>query len=44
MTHEEAVCIHEATKQDEPRHASIENEEKQPSLSSPGTILAGAQA
>lgn len=43
MTHEEAVCIHEAIQQDEPRHGSIENEEKQASLSFPGTILAGPQ-
>lgn len=40
MTHEEAVYINEATKQDEPRHVSIENEEKPPSLSILGTILA----
>lgn len=42
MTHEEAVYIDEATKQHEPRHVSIENEEKPPSFSNPGAILAGS--
>jgi hypothetical protein len=41
MTREVAVCIDEGTKQDEPRHVSIENEEKLPSLSILGTVLAG---
>jgi hypothetical protein len=35
------LSIDEATKQDKPRHVSIENEEKPPSLSILGAILAG---
>lgn len=43
MTHEEAVDSHEALKKNEPRHSSIENEEKQASHSIPGPFPTSAQ-